>query len=153
MKIADLLDGLDLFKGFSYAELEIIAGYLQSEEVAGGAVIFNEGDPGTYMFILAEGRISIFKGGEHGGKLLSHETPGRLIGEMSLLDQERRSATCIADTNCELLSLTNENLKKLSTAHPLIAYRFMFCLARLLSRRLRRVSGMMADLLGDDDEA
>jgi len=149
MKIADLLDGLDLFKDFAYPELEVIGGFLQLQSVRQGATIFDEGDPGNYMLILVEGRISIIKGGEHGGQLLSHETPGRIIGEMSLLDQERRSATCVADTECELLSLTNDNLKRLSSTHPLIAYRFMFCLARLLSRRLRRVSGMMADLLGN----
>jgi CRP/FNR family transcriptional regulator, cyclic AMP receptor protein len=149
MKIADLLDGLDLFKDFAYPELETIGGYLQLEEVAQGTVIFNEGDPGSYMFILVNGRISIFKGGENGGQLLSHETPGRIVGEMSLLDQELRSATCVADTDCELLSLTSENLKKFSVTQPFVAYRFMFCLARLLSRRLRRVSGMMADLLGN----
>ena len=43
---------------------------------------------------------------------------------------------------------TSENLKKFSAEHPGLAYRFMFCLARQLSRRLRRVSGMMADFLG-----
>ena len=149
MKIADLLDELDLFQGFAYPELEIIARYLHFEEVEQGTAIFSEGDPGNYMFILVKGRISILKGGEHGGQLLSHEVPGRIIGEMTLLDQERRSATCLADTDCELLSLTSDNLKKLATESPTVSYRFMFCLARLLSRRLRRVSGIMADLLSD----
>ena len=148
MKIADLLDGLDLFQDFSYPELESIARYLQLEQVAKGKVVFHEGDPGTYMLILVSGRISIFKGGEHGRQLLSHEMRGRVIGEMAMLDQERRSATCIAEDDCELLTLSTENLKKFSHDHPGTAYRFMFCLARLLSRRLRRVSGMMADFLG-----
>ena len=65
-----------------------------------------------------------------------------------MLDHERRSATCIADTDCELLTLSSENLKKFAAEHPHTAYLLMFCLARLLSRRLRRVSGMMADFLG-----
>jgi CRP-like cAMP-binding protein len=149
MKIADLLDELDLFQDFAYPELEVIARFLNFEEVEQGIAIFNEGDPGNYMFILVKGRISILKGGEHGEQILSHEVPGRIIGEMTLLDHECRSATCQADTDCELLCLTSENLKKLAAESPGIAYRFMFCLARLLSRRLRRVSGIMADLLSD----
>lgn len=148
MKIADLLDELELFRDFSFQELEIIAPYLRLEAVPEGTVIFNEGDPGTYMLILVNGSISIYKGGEHGRQLLSLETRGRIVGEMAMLDQERRSATCIAATACELLTLSGDNLTLLAAERPVIAYRFMFCLARLLSRRLRRTSGMMADFLG-----
>lgn len=147
MKIADLLDGLELFQNFSYAELELIAGYLTLEEVGKTSPVFQEGDPGNYMLIVIEGRIAIFKGGIHGRHLLSTETRGRVIGEMALLDREPRSATCIAETDCELLILTSDNLKKMSVEHPATAYHFLFCLARLVSRRLRRVSGMMADFL------
>lgn len=149
MKIADLLDDLELFREFSYQELEWIAPYLQLEALTAGQVIFSEGDLGNYMLILIDGSISIFKGGEHGRQLLSHESRGRIVGEMAMLDQERRSATCIAQTDCELLTLSSENLKKFASERPGIAYRFMFCLARLLSRRLRRASGMMADFLGN----
>lgn len=152
MKIADLLDGLELFQDFSYAELELIAAYLTLEEVAQTKPVFQEGDPGNYMLIVIEGRIGIFKGGEHGRHLLSTETRGRVVGEMAMLDRERRSATCIAETDCELLILTSDNLKKMSVEHPAAAYHFMFCIARLVSRRLRRVSGMMADFLDSDQQ-
>jgi CRP/FNR family cyclic AMP-dependent transcriptional regulator len=121
-KIADLLDELELFR---------------------------EGDAGNYMFILSSGRIGVFKGGEHGEQLLSHEIRGRIVGEMALLDHEKRSATCIAESDCELLTFTQENLKKLAADHPAIGYHFLFSLARLLSKRLRRASGMMADFLHD----
>lgn len=146
-KIADLLDGLDLFREFPYPELQILSRYVVMQDVDKGKVIFHEGDPGNYMLILIEGRIGIFKGGENGQHLLSYEGEGRIVGEMALLDHERRSATCIADTACELLTLTSENLKKLAAENPPTAYRFMYSLAQLLSRRLRRTSGMMADFL------
>lgn len=147
MKIADLLDGLELVQDFTYPELEMIAGYLALEEAAKGKVIFQEGDPGNFMMIVIEGRIAIYKGGEHGRQLLSSEMKGRLVGEMSVLDHEPRSATCIAETDCALLILTSHNLKKMALEHPMLAYHFMASLARLLSRRLRRASALMADFL------
>ena len=145
--IADVLDGLDLFQGFSYGELKIIGRYLSISNKDKGEVIFNEGDPGNFMLILAEGRISVFKGGEHGNHLLSYEGRGRFIGEMALLDNERRSATCIADTPCQLLVLDHASLERLENDAPLLAYRFMRCLALLLSRRLRKTSGMLVEYL------
>ncbi|MBS1189042.1 MAG: Crp/Fnr family transcriptional regulator [Rhodocyclaceae bacterium] len=148
-KLADLIDGLDFFQDFSYKEIETLSRYLSQTRVDKGEVIFNEGDPGSFMLILIEGRISIYKAGENGTHLLSYEGRGRLIGEMALLDRERRSAQCVADTPCELLTIDHESLDRLSVEFPLLAYRFMFSLARLLSKRLRRTSGMLAEYLTD----
>jgi CRP/FNR family cyclic AMP-dependent transcriptional regulator len=147
MNIADLLDGLELVSDFRYQELEMIAKYLSHEEVEQGRVLFAEGDPGDFMLIVIAGKVGIYKGGANGQHLLSTELGGRIIGEMAMIDRERRSATCIAASNCELLTLTAANLKKLAHDHPGLAYHFMSALARMLSRRLRRVSGMMADYL------
>lgn len=148
-KIADLLDGLELFKEFSYPELKTIACYLTFHEVKKNDVVFNEGDAGNHMLILVEGSLAVFKGGEQGRHLLSYEGRGRVVGEMALIDHERRSATCMASTDCELMILATEGLNRMAAEHPGLAYRFMFALARLLSRRLRRTSGMLVEYLSD----
>ncbi len=148
-KIADLIDGLDFFQDFSYPELETLSRYLTLMSVGKDEVIFNEGDPGSFMLILIDGRISIYKSGESGRHLLSYEGRGRIVGEMALLDRERRSAQCVAETPCELLTISYAALEKLAREHTRLAYRFMFGLARLLSKRLRRTSGVLAEHLLD----
>lgn len=145
--IADLIDGLEFFQEFTYPELKTLAGYFGQMHVDQGRVVFDEGDAGGYMLILIDGKISIHKTGESGRHLLSYEGKGRIIGEMALLDRERRSATCVAETDCELLTVNHEGLDRLAAEHPLLAYRFMFALARLLSKRLRRTSGVLAEHL------
>jgi CRP/FNR family cyclic AMP-dependent transcriptional regulator len=151
-KIADLLDEIELFQDFTYPELEVISRYLSLEDVDAKTVIFKEGERGNYMLILLSGRIGIYKGGVRHMQLLSQEGRGRIVGEMSLLDNELRSATCIAEEAGELLTMTQESLKKLAAAHPAVAYHFMLHLARFLSKRLRRVSGMMADYMSEHEE-
>ena len=145
--IADILDGLVLFQDFSYPELKTISRFVTHVAHKQGEVLFEEGDPGDTMLILAEGKLSIFKGGEHGTQLLSHEGRGRMVGEMALLDNERRAAPGVADTDCEVLSLSLEGLSRMSRETPLLAYKFMFSLARILSRRLRKTSGLLVDFL------
>ena len=147
MKIADLLDGLDFISDFAYPDLELLAKFVTHHQMDKGSVLFEEGDPGDFMLIVVQGRIAIFKGGEHGRQLLSTEMRGRIIGEMAMIDQERRSATCVSETDCELLILTHTNMQCMAKEHPAVAYHFMSSLARILSRRLRRTSGMMADFL------
>lgn len=148
-KIADLLDELELFKHFSFGELKILSRYMVIRDLKKDEVVFNEGDTGDSMLILVEGSLAIIKGGEHGRHLLSYEGKGRVVGEMALLDSERRSATCVASSDCVLLTFSSDSLDQLSRDSPAIAYRFMSTLARLLSRRLRRTSGMLVEYLSD----
>ena len=144
--LADLLDDLDLFQGFfSFPELKCLSSYMNLISAAQGEVIFREGDKGSYMLILLEGKMQVSKSGDGGLHLLSFEGKGRVLGEMALIDHETRSATCVAATDCEMVSLSADNLEKLVAEYPRIAYKLMFVLARLLSRRLRRTSALLAD--------
>jgi len=146
--IADILDELDLFQGlFAYPELECLGSYMNFYNVAKEDIIFSEGDKGTNMIILIDGKMMVSKAGDGGMHLLSYEGKGRVLGEMALIDHEPRSATCVAATDCEMVSLSIDALEKLVAAHPPIAYKLMFVLARLLSRRLRRTSGLLADFV------
>lgn len=148
-KIADILDGLELFRDFSFPELAIVGKYLNLQRSSKGYVVFREGDPGASMLILVDGQMAVSKSGDAGSHLLSSEGKGRVVGEMALLDQERRSATCLAVSECEFLVLNQDGLGKLAADRPVLAYRLMFGIARLLSRRLRRTSGLLVDYLTD----
>lgn len=146
-QIANLIDGLEFFNDFAFRELVTVGGYMSYLEFKKGETIFDEGDAGNNMLILIDGRIAIFKAGENGAHLLSHEGKGRIIGEMALLDRERRSASCRAETDCQMLVVTQDALNRMAAGHPALAYTFMRSLARLLSRRLRRTSGILAEHL------
>lgn len=146
-EMADLLDGLDLFAGFSYPELQLIGRFVSYQGLKRGEAVFREGDPGSFMLILVEGQLSIYKGGEHGQRLLSYEGRGRVVGEMALIDRERRSASCMVDRDCLFVTLDHAGLDGLAEEAPALAYRFMLSLARLLSKRLRRTSGLLVEHL------
>lgn len=144
--LADLLDELELFHGFfSFPELKCMSSCMNIISAKKDDVIFREGEKGGYMLILLEGKMQVSKSGDGGLHLLSFEGKGRVLGEMALIDHETRSATCVAAVDCEMVSLSADNLEKLVAEHPRIAYKLMFVLARLLSRRLRRTSALLAD--------
>lgn len=145
--VADMLDGLDLFNGFTYPELQTISRFVSYKGLKRGEFAFHEGEPGAFMLILVEGQLSIYKGGEHGQRLLSYEGRGRVVGEMALLDHERRSASCMADNDCLFVTLDHAGLDRLAEEFPGLAYRLALSLARLLSKRLRRTSGLLVEHL------
>jgi CRP/FNR family cyclic AMP-dependent transcriptional regulator len=62
-----------------------------------GAVIFQRGDEGNYMILLTKGRIKVSLFTMQGKELsLRHFEPGSLVGEMSVLDGEPRSADAVS---------------------------------------------------------
>lgn len=68
----------------------------------------------------------------------------RAFGEMAVLDGERRSATCIAASNCQLLNLGKDSLEKMLNDAPKIAAKIIRALAVSLSKRLRMADGQLA---------
>lgn len=67
--------------------------------------------------------------------------PGDCLGEMSLLTGERRSATVIAQTDCEVVEIGKEVLARSLKENPELLAR----LSDLLARRQMETEGVLAD--------
>lgn len=74
-----------------------------------GDTIIKEGDAGNIFYVLKEGQIDV----NSGGKFIRTLEPGAFFGEQALLNNEPRSATCVAKTKCTLLAMERESFEKL----------------------------------------
>ena len=111
------------------------------------AVIFDEGDIGTDMFIIQEGKVAILKhvkGQEQQLALLDH---GDFFGEMSVLEDVPRTAMAKAVTDCRLLQINGSTFDQMLRKNPEIAVRMM----RKLSRRLRETDKRLREVLGSEE--
>ena len=113
-EISNLLMDCDIFKNFPAHDIQAVARYFGLSELKEGESIFREGDAGTFMCIVGSGDIAVLKSNLDGKRVtLATLREGRTFGEMALLDGERRSATCIAATDCVLLTLSQDSLNKM----------------------------------------
>ena len=145
-EIRDMLLNSPLLSSFRPAEILSAARYFSLNHVAQDDVVFNEGDMGTFMCLIIEGNISVQKSNLEGDNIkLANLPKGRTFGEMAVLDGERRSATCIAATDCLLLTLSKESLDKMIEEMPAIAAKLIRVVAIALSRRLRMADGKLID--------
>ena len=76
-----------------------------------GAQIFHEGDLGDYAFIIERGKIEISTGSGDQRVTLAELGPGELFGELAALDGFARSANAIALTECELILISQEQIR------------------------------------------
>lgn len=83
-----------------------------------GQTIVRQGDPGSSMFVICEGRARVTI--DPGGQEVARIEPGGYFGEMSLLTGEPRSATVSALGDCLVLEITAEVFRRVLMSHPAV---------------------------------
>ncbi len=141
-EIRDMLMDCGLFDQLLPPDFQTAAGYFSISTIAQGEEIFHEGDAGTFMCIIHSGQVSVRKTDpdEHQVEIATLRK-GRAFGEMAVLDGERRSASCVAASDCQLLNLGKDSLEKMLNETPKVTAKIIRALAVALSRRLRMLDG------------
>jgi hypothetical protein len=81
-----------------------------------GALVIREGDPGDRFYVLESGAVTVSRGGT---PIRTLATAGDGFGEIALLREVPRTATVIADTECNLLTLGRDAFLAAVTGHPM----------------------------------
>ena len=138
-----------LFQDLEGDEVDQVAGSTSTYEFPAGSIILREGEEGDSMFIMCQGEVEITK------RLtleLDEDTPkervmirlkadnGVSFGEMALLENEARSATVTALTDCRLMELHREEFLDLIHHNPKMGVKILMRLAQLLSQHLRKTN-------------
>lgn len=144
LEIRDKLMDCGLFNTLLPPEFTTAAGYFIISAMKKGDEIFHEGDAGTFMCIIHSGHVSVRKTNSDDRQVEMAVLRKGTFGEMAVLDGERRSATCVAATDCYLLNLGKDSLDKMINDAPKVAAKIIRSLAVALSRRLRMVDGQLA---------
>jgi CRP-like cAMP-binding protein len=127
-----------MFQGLPDDVLSVLAQKVSRRTLSQGETLFQLGDKGDALYIIDEGWVKITRQDVKGNELLLNRCgPGETIGEMSLLDQEPRSAGVVAISDAEVLELKREGFFELLDQRPDVA----MVLIRSMSSRLR-FSGM-----------
>jgi CRP-like cAMP-binding protein len=147
-EIAALLDGLKLGAALGWDEVRQIAGSMQLKSFPAGTTIIQEGRKATSLAFIEQGVVTIQKE-EAGGseRHIIDLSRDAVIGEIAFFDNEPRSATVVAKTDVRLLILTRESFDLLVETNPALAIKTLFYVGRVLSRRLRQVTGRFVGLL------
>ncbi len=132
-----LLENIPVFKGLSRFDLNKITKMLHLRSYKEGEYIFRENEPGESMYIIKQGDVSITKNKNSQEILLASLTEGSFFGEVSLVDEDTRSASAIAKTDTELLGFFRADLMNLIDRNPRLACFILYQLSTVIGKRLR----------------
>lgn len=122
------------------------AAEIYGREFEPGAVIFEEGDPGSRMYVIQTGTVRIVKNVGHRELTLARLGPGEAFGEMALLEGQPRSATAVVETPARILEIDEAAFGDLVRRNGEIALRLL----RRLSARLREANRQIRNFLSAD---
>jgi CRP-like cAMP-binding protein len=140
-QLNDLKDEM-IFSLLDDEDREKIAPFFELVTYPAHTVIFKEGEPGDFLGFVVTGKLEVKKQTEFKGNqlIIALLGSGALVGELSIFDEHKRSATVEAVENTDMVMLRNEALDALIQQHPYTGIKIMKNLIRILSLRLRKAT-------------
>ncbi|ESQ16487.1 MAG: cyclic nucleotide-binding domain-containing protein [Thiohalocapsa sp. PB-PSB1] len=132
-----LLQNIPLFGGIREDILHLLLDNAREATIPEGEFLFLENAPGDAMYVLESGQVAILKQWQGIYYRLNFLYAGDCIGEMSLIDLGRRSASVMAMTKCNVIELPNAIILDLYQREIEQFLIIQMNMARELSRRLR----------------
>jgi len=143
LSVTAILQKVPLFSQLAPVELERVAEITRERSYPRNSVILFEDDPGDALYVVATGQVRSCSSARRREGDPVRARRRDFFGEMSLIDEEPRSAHVIAMEDSNLLVIRREDFQAILQQSPGIA----MGLLRELSRRLRRVDEKVGSLV------
>eukprot|EP00594_Rhizosolenia_setigera_P017084 CAMPEP_0178959008 /NCGR_PEP_ID=MMETSP0789-20121207/12000_1 /TAXON_ID=3005 /ORGANISM="Rhizosolenia setigera, Strain CCMP 1694" /LENGTH=787 /DNA_ID=CAMNT_0020641859 /DNA_START=498 /DNA_END=2861 /DNA_ORIENTATION=+ len=96
-----------IFASLTSKERRLLIDAMMIETVQAGTIIIQQGDIGDYFYVVEGGHVSFSVDGNHVGAC----TRGASFGELALLYNCPRAATCVANTDCHLWKVDQKTFR------------------------------------------
>lgn len=137
-----------LSRGLAEDALPTLAAIASVRTYEDGEKIIQQFDHESDLMILGAGKADIVS--VIGEKVASIE-PGVPFGEMSLIDEQPRSATVVSVGRTEVIVIPLESLRELFQRRQDIGYGMMLNISRVLCERLRATNRQLAAFMALED--
>lgn len=145
-EFAAALKSMALCRALSATEIDAIAGITGAQDVPAGKELFREGDPGDGLYLVIAGEVEIIKRGPRGDRSLARMAVGGVLGEMSLITADVRSATGRAVVDSRVLRLPVQRFRALVDGGSIAALKIAAAIAEVLARRLAAMNTIVLEL-------
>lgn len=161
MTIIDTLKSSELFGGLETDHLEKVSVLCRGGSYREGMMIFKEGDEATEFYVLTEGRVALemevcpVPNRPAIPTAVDVISKGESFGWSALVEPYVYTLSARCMTNCTVLAIKGDMLRKVMADDPVLGFELMKRLARLISlrlthTRLRLTSGLGLVLLGKE---
>ncbi len=135
-----------LFTGLTDAELARLAELAVERNFPPDSFIFLEGDEPAWFYIIARGRVKVFKHLSQGKEfIIAFFGPGEMFGEVAVFEDKPYPASAQAVEETMLLGIRRDDFISFLAGNPRVALRII----SMLGERLREAQSRLRDLAGE----
>ncbi len=132
-----------LFSTLTEREMRMLCARVSKMHFSRAETLFSEGDPCHGLFVVATGRIRIFKLSPSGREqVLAVEEPGSSFAELPVFDGGVYPASASSVEDSEVLFISRRDFQNYCREHPEVALKVL----AVVGSRLRRLVGIIEDL-------
>lgn len=141
-QVAMLMIGVTALGELAFEDAMRIIHYMVPKRLRAGTVLIRQGerDATHFMALVLDGTVEVVVREGTSSHVVGVLGPGSVIGEMSLVDGNARSATCVATSHVGVGMLTRDSLTRMIDKEPMLAARLMLILMRHVTTRLRETT-------------
>jgi CRP/FNR family cyclic AMP-dependent transcriptional regulator len=121
----ELLARIPLFADLSARQIRKVLKRSNEDRYEADDVIVSEGGRTQTLFVILEGTARVVQG----ERTVARRSAGEFVGEVSMIDGRRRSASVIAETPVRCLVLYHDDLRELVAGDPQMAWSLLQTLA------------------------
>ena len=150
----NILENVDIFQGQTREHLDLIAAEMKIRTHKTGDILFSEGDSGDELFIIIRGSVSVFiTDDEKQEVLLSELGEGSYFGEMSIIEEAPRSASCRVIEDGEFLVLHSADFFRITRTLPGPAVKIMNSMLSIIVGRLVKTGAFVTQMVQWGEES
>jgi len=138
----NILKKITLFASLAEADLQNLASLLRRKSLTKGEILFRQGDEGTVLYVILQGRIKISVSRRMDKMTLAILGQGEFLGEMALLDGLPRSADAMAMEDSHLYALNRKDFLPFLINNENAVHAILYS----LSMRLRKTDDQLTEM-------
>lgn len=135
------LKSIPIFKDLSNRDINLLKKIVHSRNFMAGEYIFYQGDPGIGLYLILEGEVIVQRIFNIDVVIsMAQFSSGDFLGELALIDGEKRSASAIAKTDAKLAVIFKPDLDEFIATYPRKGILILNGIAQTIAARLRQIN-------------
>ena len=145
-----IINEAPFFDALENSEIQELCAFMDCYTIHPGRLLIREGDTGDFLLIILTGSVNVVKEREDGGRrVIATVGPGATVGEMAIVDNGVRFASCISNEQVDFAVLDRQALNDILHKHPHLGNKVLLMLLALMTKRLRETGIRLVPHLGD----
>lgn len=144
----ELIELLPLFQGLTREQVELLQPIVVAYDCFGGTVLFEQGEPAVFLYLVLSGEVQIQYKPEDGPPLtVARIHPGEIVGWSAVIGRVTYTSAAICEGSTRMLRIRGSDLRDLREKYPETGVLIMERMADSVARRLQNANPQVIALL------